>query len=75
MTTDIRNRMTAAALARGYAYPDVVNGSLIVWHRPTGTWVNWIRDILAPQGLIPHDYQVTGEQDALRLLDMIPPAR
>lgn len=40
-----------------------------------GEDVDYIRDILAPRGLVPFDYLVKDWTDAKRLLGMLPPAR
>jgi hypothetical protein len=40
-----------------------------------GEEVDYVRDILAPRGLVPYDYLVRDWTDAKRLLGMLPPAR
>ena len=40
-----------------------------------GEEVDYVRDILAPRGLVPYDYLVKDWTDAKRLLGVLPPAR
>lgn len=71
MITNTKNRGTALLLARelGYRHAVLINGGLIV----DGT--DYIRDILAPRGLVSWDHKCNDWAEACRLLGLLPPAR
>jgi hypothetical protein len=74
-----REECERLAKERGYNPFAALYCGKIILHtdtfEPFTTEVDYVRDILAPRGLVPYDYLVKDWTDAKRLLGMLPPAR
>lgn len=76
--SELRNEASLLAAERGFTHPNLCTrdeeGSrlLLSWHNEE---IDWVRDVLAPRGLVSHDHQCRDWEEAVRLLGMVPPLR